>query len=224
MERARYDGIADWYDAEFQPTALEGEAWDTLLALLGEGRGTLIDVGCGTGSYAIGLGARGWEVTGVDASADMLRRAEQKGVRTVCADAAALPFADASFDAAVSVFIHTDVDDFSTVAREIARVLRPGARFAYLGAHPCFVGPHAIYDVDRGLPELHAGWYRRTSRYEAAPGISSSSGLRRRVGATHLPLAEFLQTFLEAGFRLEQINEPAGREYPYMLGLGLRRS
>lgn len=223
MTLARYDGIADWYDAEFQPAALEGEAWDTLVALLGEGRGAVIDVGCGTGSYSVGLAADGWEVTGVDLSADMLRRADEKGVRTVRADATALPFADASFDAAISVFIHTDVDDFSAVVREIARVLRPGARFAYLGAHPCFVGPHATYDVDHGLPALHAGWYRRIGRYEAAPGISNSSGLRHRVGATHLPLAEFLQSFLTVGFQLEQSIEPAGREYPYMLGLGWRR-
>jgi SAM-dependent methyltransferase len=31
--------------------------------------------------------------------------------------------------------------DFVAVAREIARCLRPGGRFIYLGLHPCFIGP-----------------------------------------------------------------------------------
>ena len=34
---ARYDGIADWYDTEFQPAPLESETWELLLRLLGEG-------------------------------------------------------------------------------------------------------------------------------------------------------------------------------------------
>lgn len=223
MKQARYEGLADWYDTEFQPEPFEGETWETLVRLLGESSGGLIDVGCGTGSYAAGLTGRGWRVTGVDVSEDMLRRAQDKGMRAVRADASALPFEDASFDAAISVFTHTDADDFPAALREVARVLRPEAPFVYVGAHPCFVGPHSTYDVERGLPELHPGWYRRVGRYEKAPGIARSSGLRLRVGASHLPLGLFLQTFLDAGFRLERIEEPAKREYPYMLALRWRR-
>lgn len=52
---ARYDGIADWYDAEFQPAPLESETWEVLRRLLGKGTGALIDIGCGTGAYATGL-------------------------------------------------------------------------------------------------------------------------------------------------------------------------
>jgi SAM-dependent methyltransferase len=220
---ARYDGIADWYDTEFQPRPLESETWEVLLRLLGEGSGSLIDVGCGTGDYAVGLEERGWEVTGVDLSGDMVRRAHAKGVDAVQADATSLPFEDESFDAAVSVFTHTDVGDFAAVAREIARVLRPGAPFVYLGAHPCFVGPHAAYDVESGLPTLHSGWYRRLGRYAEAPGIQSSSGLRIKVGATHLPLGLFLQTFLDTGLRLERVEEPEQQEYPFLLALRWRK-
>ena len=102
-------------------------------------------------------------------------------------------------------------------------MLRPATPFVYVGAHPCFVGPHSTYDVERGLPELHAGWYRRTGRYTEAPGISRSSVLRMRVGASHLPLGAFLQTFLDVGFQLERIEEPDEREYPYVLALRWRR-
>jgi ubiquinone/menaquinone biosynthesis C-methylase UbiE len=220
---ARYDGIADWYDAEFQPAPLEGEAWETLSRLLGRGSGSLIDVGCGTGAYGPGLAGLGWDVTGVDISEDMLRRARAKGVRTVQADATALPFPAASFDAAISVFTNTDLDDLAPVLREIERVLRPGAPLVYLAVHPCFVGPHSKYDPDTGLPELHAGWYRHVGRYTEAPGIWRSSGVRIRVGATHLPLGLFLQTFLDAGLRLERIEEPEALEYPFGLALRWRK-
>jgi hypothetical protein len=47
--------------------------------------------------------------------------------------------------------------------------------------------------------------------------------VRMRVGASHLPLGLFLQTFLDAGLRLERIEEPDEREYPFILGLRWRR-
>jgi SAM-dependent methyltransferase len=220
---ARYDGIADWYDTEFQPAPLESETWEVLLRLLGDGDGSLIDVGCGTGSYAAALAEHGWEVTGVDVSEDMLRRAREKGAQVVQADVTSLPFEDSCFDAAVSTFTHTDMDDFAAVVREVVRVLRPGAPFVYVGAHPCFVGPHSVYDVARGAPELHPGWYRLTGRYAKAPGIWRGAGVRIRVGASHLPLGLFLQTFLGAGLQLERVEEPPEREYSYGLAFRWRR-
>jgi ubiquinone/menaquinone biosynthesis C-methylase UbiE len=220
---ARYDGIADWYDTEFQPAPLESETWRTLRDLLGEGPGSLIDIGCGTGAYAAGLAELGWDVTGIDVSEDMLRRARAKGVQAVQADAASLPFEDATFDVGISVFTNTDLDDLAAVVREIVRVLRPGAALVYIAVHPCFVGPHSVYDPEGGIPEFHPGWYRHEGRYTEAPGIWRASGVRIRVGATHLPLGVFLQTFLEAGLRLERIEEPETLEYPFGLALRWRR-
>jgi SAM-dependent methyltransferase len=222
MGTARYDGIADWYDTEFQPTR-PSETWEAIVRLLAEPSGSLLDVGCGTGAYAVGLLEQGWDVTGVDVSEDMLRRAGAKGVTVVQADATALPFEDASFDAVISIFTHTDFDDFPGALQEIARVLRPGGPFVYVGAHPCWVGPHSIYDPEGGVPVFQPDWYRHTGRYTDAPGVWRESGVRIRVGATHLPLGRFLQAFLDAGFPLEQIEEPEEREYPFSLALRWRR-
>jgi ubiquinone/menaquinone biosynthesis C-methylase UbiE len=219
----RYDGIADWYDTEFQPAPLESETWEVLTRLLGDGTGSLLDVGCGTGSYTAALAKRGWNPTGIDISEDMLRLARARGIRAVHADATSLPFGDASFDAAISVFTNTDVDDLAAVVREIARVLRPGAPLVYLAVHPCFVGPHSIYDPEGGVPGLQTGWYRHVGRYTEAPGVWRESGVRIRVGATHLPLGLFLQTFVDAGLELERIEEPEEREYPFGIALRWRR-
>jgi ubiquinone/menaquinone biosynthesis C-methylase UbiE len=216
--QARYDGLADWYDAEFYPAPLEGRAWEAVVRLLGNATGELLDVGCGTGTFASGLAELGWSVTGVDFSEDMLRRARARGVDAVRADAAQLPFPDDSFDAATSVLTHTDIDDFASAAREIARVLRPPGTFVYVGVHPCFVGPHSRFEGATGAPELHEGWYRHVGRYDEAPGIVGT-GVRSKIGATHLPLETFVQTFLAAGFTLERFEEIGEFDYPHMVAL-----
>jgi len=214
---ARYDGLAEWYDREF---AGDGPARQTVLALLGDGPGRLLDVGCGSGAHTTTFAERGWDVVGVDISEDLLDRARARGVEVINADAASLPFPDASFDAVVSMWTHTDVEDFGAVVRDGARVLRRGGAFVYLGVHPCFVGPHSEFAGAVGVPQLHAGHYRRAGRYTDAPGISPS-GLRAKVGATHLPLASFVQAFADAGLRIECFDEPeaGGRDFPYMVAI-----
>jgi ubiquinone/menaquinone biosynthesis C-methylase UbiE len=220
MGKARYDDVAEWYDAEFATTELGLSARRIVLRLLGDGPGRLLDIGCGGGAHAVAFAERGWTVTGVDLSRAQLELARARGVDVVEADATALPFEDASFDAAASTFTHTDVDDFPAVLHEAARVLRPGGQLVYLGIHPCFVGPHAFVH-DRDVPELHPG-YRDTSYRTEAPGIWSE-GIRSKVGATHLPLGLFLHAFLDAGFTIEHFEEPEGRDYPHIVVLRARR-
>jgi len=220
---ARYDGVAEWYDRELAggPTGLS--ARKVVGRLLGEPEGHLLDVGCGGGAIAQAAAALGWRVTGVDVSEDQLRLARERGVDVVRGDATALPFEGASFDAAVSVFTHTDMDDFAGALREVVRVLRPDAPFVYLGVHPCFIGPHSRFLAGEGLPELFPGYWE-TQRYTKGPGISPA-GLRAKVGATHLPLGTFVQAFLDAGFQMERLEEPAApeREYPHLIALRCRR-
>jgi len=214
---ARYDGVADWYEREFRSPPFSDVRRETLLRILGQGPGRLLDVGCGTGAYTNSTTQHRWTATGIDVSEDMLRFARQRGLEVVRADAAALPFDDKSFDAVISMWTHTDIDDFPTVVKEIARVLKRKGRFVYVGAHPCFVGPHSRFVSAEGSPVLHPG-YRLTGRYTKAPGITPD-GLRAKVGATHLPLGLFLQSFFDAGFRLEHFEESEAREYPHMLAL-----
>jgi hypothetical protein len=109
------------------------------------------------------------------------------------------------------------------VVRETARVLRPEALVVYIGAHPCFVGPHSLFLGAEGVPELHRG-YRRSRRYDSsAPGVANPDGLRTRVGGVHLPLEVFLNAFLGAGFRVERFEELSDQDYPYTVALRARR-
>jgi SAM-dependent methyltransferase len=225
MRNARYDGLAEAYDAFVDVhSPYYAVAADALRRLLGTGSGRCLDLGCGGGHFTTVALELGWDVVGVDVSEDQIRvaRGRLPDVELVRADAGALPFADASFEAAFSTFTHTDFDDFHAAVTETLRVLEPGGRFVYVGNHPCFVGPTQEH-VDTEPPRLHPG-YRRGGRWSAAdaPG-ATPAGWRERLGSfVHLPLADFLTAF--AGFTLERAEElEDGSDYPKTLALALRR-
>jgi len=101
---------------------------------------SILDVGCGTGSLAIAamrrVGASG-RVCGVDASSEMLARAEKKAHSAgVCAEfrqapVQSLPFSDGLFDCATATVMmhHLSRKSRAECATEVFRVLRPGGRF-----------------------------------------------------------------------------------------------
>jgi SAM-dependent methyltransferase len=80
---AAYDEIADWYEQEFIAGQRAGGRADAdplgidraLGDLLGQGSGTCLDIGCGTGVHAGRVRALGWTPVGVDLSAGMLGHA-----------------------------------------------------------------------------------------------------------------------------------------------------
>jgi ubiquinone/menaquinone biosynthesis C-methylase UbiE len=93
---------------------------------------TVLDVATGPG-YAAALAAeRGARVVAVDLSREMLDLAAQlhPEIEFRQADANALPFDDATFDAVVSNLLMPHVSDLPAVVREFARVVRPGGRVA----------------------------------------------------------------------------------------------
>jgi ubiquinone/menaquinone biosynthesis C-methylase UbiE len=105
------------------------------LAACPEG-GELLDVPCGFGRHAVPLARAGYRVTGVDRSEALLAEARRRSggerlPKLVRADYRELPFGDASFDAALTLFTSLgylgDEEDTRALA-EIGRVLRPGAR------------------------------------------------------------------------------------------------
>lgn len=87
----------------------------------------VLDVGCGTGATVEHLARRhGLRAVGVDPSRLLLTAGESRG-RLLRAEAGALPFADASWDAAVCECVLSLLDDLDAALDELARVLRPGA-------------------------------------------------------------------------------------------------
>jgi SAM-dependent methyltransferase len=95
-----------------------------------------LDVACGTGNLAIPLAKMGCVVTGLDIAPNLIAQARERAAAEDVAavfeegDAEAMPFADASFDLAVSMFGAMFAPRPEIVASELARVLKPGGRLA----------------------------------------------------------------------------------------------
>jgi demethylmenaquinone methyltransferase/2-methoxy-6-polyprenyl-1,4-benzoquinol methylase len=115
------------------------------LARLDE-RGRALDVGTGTGDFALALLARSPRtatVTGVDISPGMLEIAERRAARAglgpryerLIASVESLPFADGGFDVAMAGVVIRNVGDIPQGLSEMRRVLRPGGRAVILDLH-----------------------------------------------------------------------------------------
>jgi len=135
--RAMFDRIAGVYDVmNTVMTAGLHHQWRTRavdLARVGPGTRAL-DVATGTGDLAIELAARGGDVVGSDFSEGMLARARTKapGLTWEQADAMALPYPDAAFDAATVGFGARNFGDLAQGLREMVRVVKPGGRVVIL--------------------------------------------------------------------------------------------
>jgi demethylmenaquinone methyltransferase / 2-methoxy-6-polyprenyl-1,4-benzoquinol methylase len=132
-----FDRIAQRYD--LVNTLLSGgtdQGWRRKAAAAsGAGAGgRALDVACGSGRLSAELLATGASVVGLDFSREMLRvaAAEVRGAALVRGDALALPFPDASFDAATIAFGLRNLADPVGGLREMLRVIRPGGRAVVL--------------------------------------------------------------------------------------------
>jgi demethylmenaquinone methyltransferase / 2-methoxy-6-polyprenyl-1,4-benzoquinol methylase len=95
----------------------------------------VLDACCGTGDLAVAADRAGAaKVTGLDFAPRMLERARRKApaIEWVEGDLLALPFEDASFDAATVGFGIRNVADLDGALAELRRVLAPGGRIGIL--------------------------------------------------------------------------------------------
>jgi SAM-dependent methyltransferase len=218
VTKAKYDGLAQWYEGEQERVAGRPDSPLEQFADLAEPAGGLIvEIGCGTGLAAVALNARGWQVGGIDISMDQLSVARERCRWIAQADAHQLPACTASLGAVGLAFVHTDVDAFDEILREIARVLQPGGRLVCLGIHPCFVGHHVESPTKSDSRLGIVPGYRRRAWVQFSEQFGP--GIRSRVGAQHVPLADYLMAFIRAPLRLERVVELGDGIVPWMLGI-----
>jgi SAM-dependent methyltransferase len=142
----------------------------------------VLDVATGTGNLALRVAAAGAQVVGVDLTPELFetarRRASDHGVAVewVEGDAEQLPFEDESFDVVLSAFGVQFAPRHEVVAKELARVCRPGGRIglvswtpegqigelfkimgAYMPAPPDYASPPPLWGNEEHVRGLFAG-------------------------------------------------------------------
>jgi SAM-dependent methyltransferase len=139
VESVNFDRAAGFYDAT---RALPATAMAQLTGLLAAelaGRQPCVEIGVGTGRFALPLRAAGIAMAGTDISGAMLRRlAANAGGGSpfplAQADATRLPFAAGTFGSVLAVHVLHLIPDWRVAVDEAVRVLRPGG--ALLASFP----------------------------------------------------------------------------------------
>jgi len=211
-----WGGVADWYDQ------LVGEAGSEYhrhvvipgtLGLLGVQPGeAAVDIACGQGVLCRALHERGAKVTGIDAAAELIRAARQRGPEEIdyqVGDARDLSFLPANqFTAAACVLATQNIHPIQPLFTGVARLLKPGGRFVPVMMHPCFRGPK---ETSWGWDEWQKVQYRRVDRYlvpRKVPIVTHPGRDAQQYTWTfHKPIEAYVKALRIAGLLIDAIEE-----------------
>ena len=226
--RRLWDQKAEFWDErfgegnEFHKTLIEPSV-DRLLALqAGE---HVLEVGTGNGAFARWLAARGARVVAFDFSpvfVDIARRRtveHSDRIEYMTIDATdeeqLLALGVHRFDAAVANMVLMDMASIDTLASCLVKLLKPGGRFVFSVAHPCFNSNgidifgeagerNGIFEVARGV--------RVRGYLDVPPG--TGMGMPDEPNPHyyfHRPLHQLFAPFFKAGFAINGLEERAFR-------------
>ena len=146
----------------------------------------VLDVGCGTGRYALVLAALGFEVVGVDESPEMIRHARQKAgagrVRFEVANAGGgLP--DGPFDAVAIIDSWEFFRDPAKLLWHAGAVVRTGGTVVIVTPHPAWRIPLSLAER-LGIKKLAPAYGYRNGSRRVIEVAALASGLEVREIAT----------------------------------------
>ncbi len=206
-----WEDNAGWWQREFTDGA-DPEYEEQILPLADEvlaGYARVLDVGCGEGQIARRRAAAGSVVVGVDPTwaqvAEAARRAG--GPSYASSGAAALPFAGEAFDAVVACLVFEHIADVDDAIAEVARVLRPGGRFAFFLNHPLLQTPNSGWIDDQILDPPEQYWRIGPYLIEDESLEEVEKGVH--IPFIHRPLSRYVNALAANGLVIRRMEEPA---------------
>ncbi len=119
-------------------------------------RGSLLDVGCGSGDWLLSMRELGWEVAGIDLDENAVIVGKQRGLNVNCGALEQQDFPRDSFDAITLNHVIEHVIDPVATLRECARILKPGGKLVMFTPNGSSLGHRIFKECWRGLePPRH---------------------------------------------------------------------
>ena len=202
---------ADWWQREFTDGA-DPEYVEQILPLAAEelaGFDSVIDVGCGDGQISRMVASMGADVVGVDPTWNQIRVARERGGGPTYVQGTAdrMAFRDGVFDAAVACLVFEHIDAVDDALAEVARLLRPGGRFAFFLNHPIIQAPGSGWVDDHTLDPPEEYWRLGPYLTETAAMEQVEKGVWIRF--VHRPLSRYVNAAAAAGLVVERMLEPS---------------
>ncbi len=203
--------VASWWVEGFTEGA-DAEYVEQILPMAADhlaGATSVLDIGCGEGQVArlAALMPGVQQVVGVDPTANQLATARERGGHVAYgrADAAALPFSTAAFDAVVACLVFEHIGQVDDAVAEVGRVLRPGGRFLLFLNHPLLQTPGSGWIDDRILDEQY---------WRIGPYLTEDESMEQVdngiwIPFVHRPLARYVNALVAAGLLVTRMEEPA---------------
>ena len=201
------EGFTDGADPEYEEQILPLAAHE----LAGARR--VLDIGCGDGQVSRLAAANGIEddvtVIGIDPTWNCLAVASKRGGGPAYgrAAAAALPFANESFDTAVACLVFEHIDDVDEAIAEVARVLELGGRFCFFLNHPILQTPDAGWINDHTVDPPEQYWRMGPYLVESATIEQVQKDVFIRF--IHRPMSRYVNALAEHGLVIERMLEPS---------------
>ncbi len=186
-----------------------------------------LDVGCGYGHNTRLLARRGARMTGLDISETFIRYARQDeaaeplGIDYLVASGQSIPLPRESFDFAAAFMSLMDMPEPRLAIGEIARVLRPGGFLQFSICHPCFMTRLWKWITDQSGRRIGVlcGQYFDPPQGEVSQWMFGAAPPEARAGLRpfHVPtffltLSQWMNMLIDAGLRIERLNEPSADE------------
>lgn len=150
--------------------------WQAVRQIIGPSRGTAVDIGAGNGIVSFALASDGWRTIAVEPDPSALVGAE--AIRHLALESGleievregfgeALPVPDGTADLVIARQVLHHARDLDAFCRDIARIMRPGARLVSMRDHvisgpdqlPEFLEHHPLHRVYGGENAFERGRY-----------------------------------------------------------------